>query len=274
MLYNHSLDATRTWIACFDARPDARVRVVCLPHAGASPSAFRGWTGLAPEDYEVLPVRLPGRDARFDEALATRVEEIVEPLAAALEPLLVQPTVVFGHSLGALLSLELVYELRRRELPAPALLVVSGRTVPGSGRTLRLHELPDRQLIREVQRIYGGIPREILVEPAMLSRMLPILRADLAVNENHRARDEPPLDTAILALGGADDPHVTRTELELWRQRTTAEFACAQFPGGHFYLASPAGQRWVLDQIAAFAERTANPIAPPQPRSAGRVGKH
>jgi len=226
------------------------VRLVCLPHAGASPSAFRSWADLAPPEFEVLPVRLAGREARVDEPLATRVEEIVDPLATALEPLLESSTVViFGHSLGALLSLELVYELRRRALPDPALLVVSGRTVPGSGRTLRLHELPDRHLIREVQRIYGGIPREILVEPAMLMRMLPILRADLAVNENHCYRDEPPIDTTLLALGGVEDPHVTRTELELWRRRTTGRSECAQFEGGHFYLASPEGQRWVLDQI-------------------------
>ncbi len=228
------------------------MRLVCLPHAGASPSAFRPWADLIPPDFELLPVRLAGRGARVDEPLATRVEEIVEPLAAALEPLFDSSLVViFGHSLGALLSLELVYELRRRQLPAPALLVVSGRTVPGSGRTLRLHELPDRHLIREVQRIYGGIPREILVEPAMLMRMLPILRADLAVNENHCFRDEPPIDCSILALGGVEDPHVTRTELELWRNRTTREFECAQFEGGHFYLANAEGQRWVIDRIRA-----------------------
>lgn len=203
-----------------------------------------------PPEFELLAVQLAGRGTRVDEPLATRVEEIVEPLALALEPLLDSATVViFGHSLGALLSLELVHELRRRGLPSPALLVVSGRTVPGSGRTLRLHELPDRHLIREVQRIYGGIPREILVEPAMLMRMLPVLRADLAVNENHSFRDEPPLDVSILALGGAEDPHVTHTELELWRKRTTRDFDCAQFEGGHFYLSSPEGQRWVLDQI-------------------------
>jgi medium-chain acyl-[acyl-carrier-protein] hydrolase len=252
MLYEHTLDATRTWVACPTPRDQARVRLVCLPHAGASPSAFRPWADLAPNEFELLPVQLAGRGARVDEPLATRVEEIVEPLALALEPLLESTTVViFGHSLGALLSLELVYELRRRQLPPPALLVVSGRTVPGSGRTLRLHELPDRHLIREVQRIYGGIPREILVEPAMLMRMLPILRADLAVNENHSVREEPPIDVSLLALGGAEDPHVTHTELELWRKRTTRDFGCAQFQGGHFYLSSPEGQRWVLDQIVA-----------------------
>lgn len=226
------------------------MRLVCLPHAGASPAAFRPWAELMPPEFELLPVRLAGRDARVDESLATRVEQIVEPLALAIEPLLESTNVViFGHSLGALLSLELVYELRRRSLPAPALLVVSGRTVPGSGRTLRLHELPDRQLIREVQRIYGGIPREILVEPAMLMRMLPILRADLAVNENHSVRDERPIDSSIVALGGVEDPHVTRTELELWGTRTRGTFTCSQFQGGHFYLSSPEGQRWVIDRI-------------------------
>lgn len=203
-----------------------------------------------PDDYELLAVRLPGRGARVDEPLATTVRDIADPLARAIEPLLESSKVaIFGHSLGALLSLELVYELRRRGLRQPELLVVSGRTVPGSGRTLRLHELPDRHLIREVQRIYGGIPREILVEPAMLKRMLPILRADLAVNENHSVDEERPIESNILALGGADDPHVTRTELELWRNRTTGDFDCAQFDGGHFYLASEQGQAWVISKV-------------------------
>jgi medium-chain acyl-[acyl-carrier-protein] hydrolase len=251
MLYDQTLDATQTWVACPNPNPDATVRMVCLPHAGASPSTFRGWNDHIPKTYELLAVRLAGRGSRVDEPLATTVKNIVEPLARAVEPLLQSSakSVVFGHSLGALLSLELVYELRRLGVKPPALLVVSGRTVPGTGRTLRLHELPDRHLIREVQRIYGGIPREILVEPAMLKRMLPILRADLAVNENYLGSQEPPLDSGILALGGTEDPHVTRTELELWRNRTTGAFDCAQFEGGHFYLSSDKGQRWVIDRI-------------------------
>jgi medium-chain acyl-[acyl-carrier-protein] hydrolase len=250
MLYPHTVDATRTWIACADPRPHARVRVVCLPHAGGSPTAFRPWAELLPPDFELLAVRLAGRGSRVDEPLATRVADIVEPLALALEPLLDSSrVVVFGHSLGALLAFELVHELGRRQLRAPELLVVSGRTAPGTGRTLRLHELPDRQLIREVQRIYGGIPREILVEPDMLARMLPVLRADLAVNETHRISEPAPIDPAILALGGAEDPHVTPTELQMWRSRTRGRFESAQFPGGHFYLATPTGQRWVVDRI-------------------------
>lgn len=257
MRYETALDATRSWIACPNPNPDATVRLVCLPHAGASPAAFKTWADQVPKHFELLAVRLPGRDARVDEPLVTSVKDIVEPLARALELLFGRARViVFGHSLGALLGLELVYELRRCSISQPALLVVSGRTVPGTGRTLRLHELPDRHLIREVQRIYGGIPREILVEPAMLKRMLPILRADLAVNENYEAQTEAPLDCGLLALGGNEDPHVTHTELELWRKCTTGSFASAQFEGGHFYLASTKGQRWVIQQICDALAKT------------------
>ena len=206
----------------------------------------------------MLVVRLAGRDTRDDEKPMTTVGEIVSPLARAISPLLgTTKVVMFGHSLGALLGLELVYELRRRKLSQPDLFVASGRTVPGTGRTLKLNQLPDGMLIREVQRIYGGIPREVLVEREMLKRTLPILRADLAVNEAYEAGDEAPIDSSILALGGADDPHVTRTELEQWHKMTRNRFECAQFNGGHFYLADEGGQRWVMDRICKAVETLA-----------------
>lgn len=249
---------TQAWIEYPKPQPRAAVKLICLPHAGASPRSFYPWADELPATIELLPVCLAGRAGRAEEPLATSVQNIVEPLARAIAPLMDEPVVFFGHSLGALLALELVRELRRRSCHLPILLVVSGRTIPGMGRTLKLHNLPDTQLVREVQRIYGGIPRELLVEPAMLMRMLPILRADLAVNETHHHVYEPPLDCSILALGGTTDPHVTGTELELWRGQTTAKFQCAQFVGGHFYLATPEGTTWVIDRITHALDRLAS----------------
>lgn len=246
---------TQAWIEYPKPQPQAVVKLVCLPHAGGSPRSFFAWADELPPTIELLPVCLPGRAGRSEEPLATSVKEIVEPLARALAPLMNEPVVFFGHSLGALLALELVLELRRRGSDLPRLLVVSGRTIPGMGRTLKLHTLPDTQLVREVQRIYGGIPRELLVEPAMLMRMLPILRADLGINETYRHVYEPPVACSILALGGTTDPHVTGTELELWRGQTTDKFRCAQFSGGHFYLTTPEGSSWVIEQIETSLAR-------------------
>jgi medium-chain acyl-[acyl-carrier-protein] hydrolase len=246
-------ELTRTWLACPRPRPDATVRLLCFHHAGGSPSSFRPWISELSDPIELLAVRLAGREARLRQTPVNSVAEIVEPLAEALAPLLEDSPrlAIFGHSMGALLGFELARELRRRELPRPELLVVSGRNAPGAGRKLELHQLSDRKLIDEVQRIYGGIPQAILDEPELLALTLPVLRADLTINETYVLGDEPPLDVPIRAYAGLDDPHVGKAGLERWAEFTSASFESAQHEGDHFYLAPAAGMRWLLAKLEA-----------------------
>jgi medium-chain acyl-[acyl-carrier-protein] hydrolase len=244
-------ESTRTWLACFRPVPEAPTKLLCLHHAGGNPGVFRPWIDALPGSVELLAVRLAGRDARLRERPAKHVNEIVAPLARALQPLIDgHDLAIFGHSLGALLGFELARELRRQQLPGPKVLLVSGRNAPGTGRRLALHELGDRELVAEVQRIYGGIPQQILDEPELLALTLPVLRADLTVNETHELTEEPPLTCPMAAFGGDDDPHVSRAGLEAWGAHTSASFACEQTAGDHFYLGSAAGKRWILDRIA------------------------
>lgn len=253
MRFEDTPESTQTWIARLRPDPDAPTKLLCLHHAGGNPSNFRPWIPDVGGRFELFALRLAGRDARRLEAPATRMREIVEPLAEAVAPLFeLGPLALFGHSLGALIGFELARELRRRELPRLRSLTVSGRRSPGGGgKTLRLHELPDHKFVKEVQRVYGGIPPAILAEPELLELTLPILRADLEVNETYEYRDEPALDTPIRAIGGTEDPHAIAEELAAWDRHTNAKFGWAQFEGEHFYLGSPAGRRWVFDQIDA-----------------------
>jgi medium-chain acyl-[acyl-carrier-protein] hydrolase len=252
VLYPDAPELSRTWIACPRPRPDPTARLLCFHHAGGSPAAFRPWVDELPAHVELLVVRLPGREARLRETPLTRVPEIVGPLAKALAPLTEGVRMVcFGHSLGALLAFELARELRRQAMPSLAALVVSGRNAPGFGRQLALHKLDDRQLVAEVQRIYGGIPQAILDEPELLKLTLPVLRADLTINETWVLDDDPPLDCPLRAYAGADDPRVGAAGLEAWGRHTTASFEWAQVQGDHFYLAPPVGKRVILAKLAA-----------------------
>jgi medium-chain acyl-[acyl-carrier-protein] hydrolase len=224
---------------------------LCFHHAGGSPAAFRPWLDDLPAHVELLVIRMPGREARLRETPLTRLPDIVGPLAKALAPLCAGVRMVcFGHSLGALLAFEFARELRRQALPSLAALVVSGRNAPGFGRLLALHQLGDRELVAEVQRIYGGIPQAILDEPELLKLTLPVLRADLTLNEAYVFEDEPPLDCAIRAYAGVDDPRVGAAGLEAWGRQTAASFEWAQVEGEHFFLTTPAGKRMVLAKLA------------------------
>src|SRR3546814_4585026 len=114
---------------------------------------------------------------------------LLDRLVAAIEPQLDRPFVFFGHSMGALVAFETARELRRRGLPAPIRLFVSGRRAPTvTDGEAPLHGLPDPALVSELDRRFGGLPTAIKAEPDLLAMFVPIIRADLTLLERHAFR--------------------------------------------------------------------------------------
>jgi medium-chain acyl-[acyl-carrier-protein] hydrolase len=233
--------ATGSWLQP-QPDPSLPVRLFCLPHAGAGAGAYRDWLDpLRAAGVAVCPIQLPGRETRFGEPLLKRLEDVLGSLIPALTPYLDVPFAVFGHSLGALLAFELTRGLRARGLPVPVALHVSGRIAPQVlDARRRLHALPEAELVSELTAL-GGIPRAILAEPELMRFSLPVLRADLAINETYRHRPEPPLALPITAWVGDSDPKVSPYEAGQWSEQTQATFQLRILPGGHFFLAAARG---------------------------------
>jgi medium-chain acyl-[acyl-carrier-protein] hydrolase len=215
---------------------DAPERLFCFNHAGGGPSFFRPWCkALAPE-IDVRPIQLPGRESRFDEPPYRRVDQLLDPVCAALEPYLDRPYALFGHSMGSLVAYEVARRLSDGSGPAPSCLVVSGRRGPRIATNRRaLHGLPDGEFLAEVGRL-GGMPHEVLDQPDLLEMILPTLRADYELSEVYRPLPGGHLTCAVAAYMGTADSEVDRTGLEGWRQETTGEFTLRVFAGDHFYL--------------------------------------
>jgi medium-chain acyl-[acyl-carrier-protein] hydrolase len=236
------------WIVRPRPLPHARLRLFLLPHAGAGASFFRGWVDAIPPELrvEVCAVQLPGRENRMREKPFDRWEPLVAAMSEALVPYLDLPYAVFGHSTGAMLGFELARTCRRAGRPLPAHLFPSGRPAPHLPRTLFTWDLPDDQFTESIREL-GGIPDEVLQHRELMALMVPILRADMAVNELYEHREEPPLDVPITAYGGLDDPRAEREQLEAWAQHTTGAFRARFFTGDHFYLLS--NRHLVLDAL-------------------------
>jgi surfactin synthase thioesterase subunit/glycosyltransferase involved in cell wall biosynthesis len=185
--------------------------------------------GAAPPGLpRVCPVRLPGRESRLAEAPFERMGPLIQALAAAIETYLDQRFAFFGHSMGAAVAFELARELRRRDLPAPKVLIASAARAPQFRRNHTPPPEPsDEELLREA---------ELPDDAAVRHGILPALRADTALYRHYVYTEDAPLPFPIRAYGGAADPHITREHLEAWREQTTASFALRLFPGGHFYL--------------------------------------
>ena len=210
------------WFPSIDIVPPPRL--FWFPHAGGgtrTPSRL---------DVPHIPIRLPGRESRLAEAPFERMAPLVEALAKAIEPYLMQPFAFFGHSMGAIVAFELARLLRKRGLPLPRVLIASSARAPQYRRN---HIPPPPPTDAE---LLESLPVGITENPAAKRSILRALKADVVLYRNYIYAEDAPLPCPIRTYGGADDPNVRLEHLEAWAEQTTASFGVRIFPGGHFYL--------------------------------------
>lgn len=239
----------RLWLAP-SRNSESRVRLFCLPHAGAGSALYNGWKRLLPPTIEVSPIQIPGRESRLGEPSYIDSEALIEQIALAMRDRMDKPYAIFGHSMGALLALDLAFRLREDRQPEPIQLFVSGRNathVPMKHGSI--HKLMDDEFLDALAIRYGGLPKEILETPELLELYLPILRADLTLLETHTFRRRPPLNCPIYAFAGEEDRNVSEDGLKAWGEHTTANFEARWLAGDHFYL-NGASRTPLLEKIA------------------------
>lgn len=222
------------WFVTTGSRPQAPVRLFCLPYAGAGASAFRRWQeGIGP-DVEVLPVQLPGRENRISEDPRFTVADVAAAIASRAD----RPYAIYGHSMGGRVGFEVVRELRRTGRPLPLRLYVGGARAPhvtAASLFDGLSRVDDEELLRRLGE-GGGLPAELLDHPELVELLLPLLRADFGRVDGYRYRPGEPLPLPVVAFSGARDRAVTRAHSAAWAEHTTAGFTLREIDGGHFFL--------------------------------------
>lgn len=228
----------RLWLPSLGRRPQSRLRLFCFPYAGGGASLFHAWAEHLPPDIEICPVQLPGRENRLSEQAFSHIDELLDPLTQVLFDYLDQPYAFFGHSMGALISFELMRVLRRNPaLRQPVRLIVSGHRAPQlpASRPPTYHQ-SDADFIEELRRL-KGTPEAVLQDTELLPLLLPLLRADFTLCETYKYNQEPPLACPISAMGGLQDCDVSRDSLMAWEEQTASTvFKPRFFEGDHFFL--------------------------------------
>ncbi|MDA0566296.1 alpha/beta fold hydrolase [Streptomonospora sp. S1-112] len=224
-----------SWLRRFRPRPEARIRLVCLPHAGGGANAYRAWAALLPPGVELVAVQPPGREDRMGEDPADDMAEAVAAVAEELAPLLDRPYALFGHSMGSAVAFELARRLRGMGLPEPDRLYASGRRAPADAPPGTVHLASDDAIAAELARL-GGTDPQVLAEPGLREAVLACVRADYRLIERYRPFAGAPLSCPVSVFLGAADPEVDAGRARLWSQTTTGRVDVRVFPGDHFYL--------------------------------------
>ena len=247
------------------------VRLVCLAHAGGSAMLYRRWMQRLPRGVQVVALELPGHGSRCALPAHSEWPALIDTLLVELAERLDddEPFAVFGHSMGALVGLELVHALRARHGLAPVWFGASASVAP-SRRNRETHWLncTHEAMVARLREL-GGTPAQLLDDRDFIDFVLPVLRADF-----HLCGTYAPLATAggaavretlacpMDVFTGRDDRATACVEdVVAWRDETRGRCTLHCFDGGHFYLDGTPDS--VMACVAtSLASALAQPAAP------------
>lgn len=166
--------------------PDGPVTgdLLVLPHAGGSPGQYRFLRDQVPAGTRLAIARYPGREKRLGEPFAPTLGHLADEIATAAAGSGIRHPVVFGHSMGGLLAVEVA----RRLLPDPSLMpsavVISGRGPAGETTEPTIHTRGDDELVEQIYAL-GATPPGLLDAPDTRALFLPPVRDDYRLVETY-----------------------------------------------------------------------------------------
>lgn len=225
--------------------------LICVPHAGAGVAVFGPLAGSAPADFDVVAVRLPGRETLFMVPPLRDMTAVVAHLVGVLGPDLPASYSLFGQCSGAYIALELARRLSAESGRPPRCVFVASQ-LPISAATAVATR--DEDIERYVDALVdNGELHPVLAAHGEYAEILrDVLRADLEVIDSYAAAaPHEPIDVPIVALCGTrDDPQVVAGQ-QGWREHTRAGFTVRTLDRGHFLTSG--------DPAALMAELVAEP---------------
>ncbi|KPI15608.1 Oleoyl-(acyl-carrier-protein) hydrolase [Actinobacteria bacterium OK074] len=249
-----NLTATSPWIRRYHPAPDARVRLLCLPHAGGSAPFYLPFSRALSPAVDVLAVQYPGRHDRHHEPCVDSIPELADALVAEVLPFADRPLALFGHSMGATVAFELALRLEQSGT-RPLVLFASGRRAPSRLRAESdpVHLRDEAGILAEL-RALSGTDARVFENEELLRMVLRAVRNDYKAVETYRFVSGQRLAAPVHAHVGTDDFRASLDEVRSWGEHTDGGFEMYTYPGGHFYLTGqlPRVVAAVSQQISAL----------------------
>ncbi|MEP0265315.1 thioesterase domain-containing protein [Dokdonia sp.] len=214
-----------------------KILLFCLPYAGGSATIYHKWEPFLDSKIELRPLELAGRGKRIQHPMYEERSDAVDDMFNLIkDDVSEHPYIIMGHSLGALITYELVQKIRKHDLPTPLHVFFSGSSAPHlKDRDKKYHTLGESEFKREVINL-GGTPPEFFDHLELVEIFMPLLKNDFRLAETNLPGSKlNPLDIDITVFLG-DDDDLTIEQCEGWSLHSNKNCSFHYFKGGHFFL--------------------------------------
>lgn len=205
--------------------------LLCFPHAGGSASSFTRLAACLPE-FQVVAAQYPGRERRFGEAPAARLEELATEVCRDISDTFdLARVVMIGASLGSTVALECARQLyEARSATKVSGMVAIGSLDPSVAERASTSAISAEDLL--AMTLSGN--EQLLMDKDVRGYFLGTLKSDLDLAAGYRPRCDSVLDADIQMIVGSDDPIISDAHgaAEAWRRWTSASVHLHEVLGG------------------------------------------
>lgn len=213
-----------------------KIKVFCLPYAGGSKSIFNEWIEKYKDVAEIIPMEYSGHSSRFCEKLYTDANEMAEDTYRNIVAFKPTDYIIFGHSMGCLISLLTALKLESRYEFPPRKIIIGGTRPPHlSNKDDKISGLPKKEFMNKFFEL-DQMDSEIMNEPELMDLLYEVFYADTLVGENYNGYTElPKLRTPMVVMTGANDNEAPEDDMREWALYTDGDFKFKLFDSGHFF---------------------------------------
>ncbi|WDV45039.1 thioesterase domain-containing protein [Clostridiaceae bacterium M8S5] len=214
------------------------MKLFFLPYAGASAISYSVLKKYIDNEIEIHFVELAGRGSRKNEPFYTDVYQAVEDIISIIKNEINQPYAIFGHSMGGLLTYELICKMRELNLREPDHVFISARRAPHLKRPdgKVFHKMSQKEFLAELSDV-GGLDEQFFKEPQLIDFFLPVIRADYKIIEEYKCKREgEKINSDMTVLYALEDTEVSKEEILEWKSYAGEEINFFEFEGGHFFI--------------------------------------
>ncbi|MDM5154432.1 alpha/beta fold hydrolase [Bacillus sp. DX1.1] len=208
-----------------------KTKIIFLPYAGGYSLAFRSLHPDLENYFQIISIEPPGHGtSRLP--LVSDIKELVELYLKAILPEIKNHSfILFGHSMGGLLSYLLAQKLERLGI-FPEHIFISAACPPDYKKEI-VSDLTDNDFLQYLIKL-GGIPSELSKEKDFLELFLPVIRSDFKAIELFEHEDYTLIESPVHIFNGVSDSAPYKFEKNWCKWVKHADFH--SFPGGHMFL--------------------------------------